>query len=78
MKDIVTFLEQSLAGWLAEACSGWLRLAGRRLAAGWPLAGRPGWLAGQLADWLESRDVFLSLVLANIKIFDDGHQKCKY
>ena len=38
------------------------------------------WLAGWLAGWLGSiaHSLFLSLVLANIKSFEDQHQNVEY
>ena len=64
-------------GWagLGWAGLGWDRLGWAGL--GWAgLVGNAG--LGRLSGWLTSRDSFLSLVLANIKNFNEGSQKFEY
>ena len=63
-------------GWagLDWAALGWDRVGWA--GVGWAGLGRAG--LGWLSGWLTSRDSFLSLVLANIKNFNEGHQKYEY
>ena len=53
-----------------ESVTGWL--------TGWLASWLAGWLAGWLANRLADGGSFLSLVLANIKIFEDEHQHIEY